>query len=87
MKRKRKQGLGLTDEELAAMFAEPEWARQFPPILRPKAAARLLQIPLSTLYQWNSQRRLDDCWYPMGKHVRYFRNRLLIRLFNEGINE
>ena len=48
----------LTDRELAAAFADPRWAAEFPPVLTIQQAAALLQIPLQTLYQWRSRRLL-----------------------------
>ena len=76
----------LTDRELAAAFADPRWAAEFPPVLTIQQAAALLQIPLQTLYQWRSRRLLGGCSRRAGKRVLFFRDRLLKQIFEQGID-
>lgn len=77
--------LKLTDKEIAAQFADPRWAERFPPILAIEQAADLLQVPKATLYDWRSRGLLANCSRKVGKRVRFFRDRLIRQIFNEGI--
>lgn len=76
-------GLRLSAREISAAFADPEVAKQFPPILTIDQAADLLQIPKATLYDWRSRGLLNGCSRRIGKHIRFFRDRLINRLFNQ----
>lgn len=78
-------GLKLLDKEIAAAFATGPWADQFPPILTLDQASKLLGVPKNTLYGWRSRGLLSDCCRKVGKHLRFFRDRLIKHLFNEGI--
>ena len=75
-------GLGLTPQEIAAAFIDPRWAECYPPVLSVDQAAALLQVPKATLYDWSSRGLLKGCSRRMGKHLRFFRNRLLAHVFN-----
>jgi excisionase family DNA binding protein len=77
----------FSDHDVAAMFADPEWAAKFPPVLTPDQAAALVQVPKETLYAWSSQGRLDECKAKVGKHLRIHRNKFLQLIFNGGIND
>jgi excisionase family DNA binding protein len=77
----------LDDKAVAAMFAAPEWAASFPPILTPDQAAALAQVPKETIYAWSSQGRLDRCKARAGKHLRIHRDNFVRLIFNEGIND
>ncbi len=79
--------LKLTDKEVASSFADPAWAERFPPVLSIDQAADLLQIPRQTIYQWRSRGLLGTCSRRVGKHVRFYRDRLLKKVFNEGISD
>lgn len=76
----------LTRAEIQQAFSDPHWAKQFPPILSVPQAAELLQVPVGTIYQWRSRGVVDDCSERVGKHVRFFRDRLVARVFLEGIH-
>ncbi|HUG70847.1 MAG TPA: helix-turn-helix domain-containing protein [Pirellulaceae bacterium] len=76
----------LTDREITAAFADAKWGAEYPPVLSLAQAANLLQVPLQTLYQWRSRGYLKGCSRRVGKRVLVFRDRLLKRVFNEGIN-
>jgi excisionase family DNA binding protein len=69
------------------MFAAPEWAACFPPILTPDQAAALAQVPKETVYAWSSQGRLDGCKVKVGKHLRIHRDNFVRLIFNEGIDD
>jgi len=79
--------LRLTDKELASAFAEPACAQRFPPVLTVEQAADLLQVPRDTIYQWRSRGLLGSCCRKVGKHLRFFRDRLLKQAFNEGLTD
>ena len=76
--------LHLTAKELAQAFSAPAWGERFPPILTVDQVAALLQLPKRTVYDWHSRGLLKGCCRKVGKHLRFFRDRLLNLLFNEG---
>lgn len=75
-------GLGLTANEIAAAFAHDDWQRRYPPLLTVDQAAELLQVPKKTLYDWSSRRLLTRCSRRVGRHLRFFRDRLIDVIFN-----
>jgi excisionase family DNA binding protein len=77
--------LKLTAQEVAALFTDPVCCSRFPPLLTIDQAAELLQIPVATLYDWRSRGLLGNCSRRLGKHVRFYRDRLIHLVFNEGI--
>jgi excisionase family DNA binding protein len=79
------ESLKLTDKEISDCFSDPLWGTRFPPILTLEQAAELLQIPEQTIYQWRSQGRLGSCCRKIGKHLRFYRARLIKLAFNQGI--
>jgi excisionase family DNA binding protein len=78
--------LRLTDREIAAAFADSRFAEQFPPVLTIEQAADLLQYSVDTIRDWRSRGLLHDCSRKVGKRVRFYRDRLLKRIFNEGLS-
>jgi excisionase family DNA binding protein len=81
----RDDNLKLTAKDMAEAFVQPAWAEKFPPVLTVEQAAALLQVPRQTVYDWRSRGLLQGCCRKIGKHLRFFRDRLLIRVFNEGL--
>lgn len=79
-------GLDLTAKDLANTFADRQWAEKYPPVLTIDQAAELVQFPKGTLYDWSSRGLLKGCCRKVGKHLRFFRDRLLLQIFNEGIH-
>jgi excisionase family DNA binding protein len=79
------QNLKLSDRDIAHGFSDPLWAERFPPVLSTRQAADLLQVPLDTIYNWRSRGLLGSCSRRVGKHVRFYRDRLIKRIFNEGL--
>lgn len=77
--------LKLTDREVAASFADVGVAEKYPPVMTIEQVAELLQTPVNTIYQWRSQGRLATCCRKVGKHLRFYRDRLVKKVFNEGI--
>jgi excisionase family DNA binding protein len=75
----------LTKAEIESAFSDSTWAEAYPPVLSIEQAARLLQVPKSTVYDWSSRGLLLGCSRRMGKHLRFFRDRLITKVFNEGL--
>ena len=80
------ENLKLTARDVASAFADPTWSTQFPPVLTVDQAAGLLQVPKQTIYDWHSRGLLKGCCRRAGKHLRFFRDRLLFHIFTEGLN-
>lgn len=79
--------LKLTDKEIASAFADPLYGQRFPPVLSIEQVADLLQIPVQTVYQWRSRGLLGTCCRKIGKHLRFYRDRLIKKAFNEGLTD
>lgn len=79
------QSLRLTDKEISSAFADPLWAQRFPPVLSIEQASDLLQLPKATLYDWRSRGLLGTCSRKVGKRVRFWRDRLMRLVFNDGL--
>jgi hypothetical protein len=77
--------LKLTDKEIGSTFSLPLWAEKFPPVMTIDQTAELLQIPVATIYQWRSRGLLGRCCRKIGKHLRFYRDRLIKKVFNEGL--
>lgn len=78
-------GLQLTATEIQTAFSAPEWAQRFPPVLSVDQVAELLQIPVATVYQHSSRGLYSRCAMRVGKHLRFIRDRLMAKVFNEGL--
>jgi len=76
--------LKLTPREIAAAF-ETNAGPIVPVILTVEEAAALLRVPEKTIYDWSSRGLLKGCCRRDGKHLRFFRDRLLQKVFNEGL--
>jgi hypothetical protein len=85
MKHRQDGDLKLTKGEIAAAYAAPQWADRYPPVLSVEQAAQLLQVSKATIYDGNSRGLLARTGRKVGKHCRFFRDRLLHRVLNEGI--
>jgi hypothetical protein len=77
--------LNLTRQEIAASFADPVWSGKFGPILSVDQVAALLQVPKLTVYDWHSRGLLKGCCRRVGKRLLFFRDKLLLLLFNRGL--
>lgn len=78
--------LNLTATDVAKSFADPVWAARFPPVLSVEQVAALLQVPKLTIYDWHSRGLLKGSCRKTGKYLRFFRDRLLLLIFNEGLH-
>jgi helix-turn-helix protein len=76
----------LTPKEITQAFSDPNWAAKFPPILSADQAAEMVQVPKQTIYDWRSRGRLRGCVRKVGKYLRFWRDRLITRVFVAGIN-
>jgi excisionase family DNA binding protein len=74
------------DSELSGAWSDPLWTSKFPPVLTVNQAAELLQVPKATVYDWSSRGLLKGCSRRMGKHLRFWRDRLLKHVFQNGVN-
>lgn len=74
-------GLNLSLEEIHAAFQGSAWEELYPPILKIKQASALLQLPVQTLYQMSSQGQFKNCARKVGKHLLFFRDRLIQSIF------
>ena len=79
------ENLKLTAKELAAAFSDPTWSKKYPPLMSIDQTAELLQISKDTIYDWRSRGLLKGCCRKVGKHLRFFRDRLIQKLMNEGL--
>ena len=79
--------LKLSAREITRAFSEPLVAGSFPPVLTIKQAAELLSVPVGTLRDWRSRGQLTGCGRRVGKHVRFFRDRLVEWAFNTNTNK
>jgi excisionase family DNA binding protein len=79
--------LKLTDREIESVFVDAETASRFPPILSLAQAAELLGVPIGTLRDWRSRGKLGSCCRRIGKHVRFYRNRLIKHVFNDHLDD
>jgi hypothetical protein len=71
----------ITAEEIAAAFNAGRWRAEFPPILTPKQAGKLLGIGPSTLSLYTQMGTFDGATGMIGKHRRYWRDRIVTYLF------
>lgn len=74
-------------DEIRATFADEASSAAFPPILTVQQAARLMQVPVATLYDWSSRGLLDHCARRVGKHLRIFRDRFVQNAFEKGVRQ
>ena len=80
------ESLKLTAQEIQRAFSDPKWAETYPPILSIDQVTVLLDLPKGTIYDWSSRGLLDGCARRVGKHLRFFRDRLIEKIFNEGLD-
>ncbi len=71
----------LTQDELTAPFTGANGDR-FPVILSVQELAGLLGLSPKTLYEWIAKKRLDGAFRKRGKHILFWRNKVLDLLFN-----
>ena len=77
--------LKLTAQDVAGAFSNPTWAEKYPVVLTVDQVAALLQVPKLTVYDWRSRGLLNGCCRKIGKHLRFFRDKLLLLVFNHGV--
>ncbi len=63
----------------AGWSLDPTAVAKYPPLLTPRQAADLLQVPLLTVYDWSSRGVFDrgGAKRTVGRHLRLVRDRLL----------
>jgi excisionase family DNA binding protein len=77
--------LKLSAQEIHCAFVDSDWANIYPPILTVDQAASLLSVPKATVYDWSSRGLLAGCARRVGKRLLFFRDRLIQKVFNEGL--
>ncbi|MDB5390636.1 MAG: DNA-binding protein [Planctomycetaceae bacterium] len=82
MPNQQKNGLNLSREEILAPFRDSKWGESFPPILDVQQVSTLLRLPIQTVYQMSSRGEFAACAIKVGKHLRFYRDRLLQTIFN-----
>lgn len=80
-----RKSLKLTGDEITKSFSAGEWASKYPPVLTVDQVAELLSVPKATVYQWNSEGKLTGCAQRLGKHLRFLRDRLVLKLMSKGV--
>ena len=78
--------LKLTPREIAAA-CESTGGPTVPAVLNLEEAAGFLRIPEGTLRDWRSRGLLTGCCRRAGKRVLFFRDRLLQKVFNDGLTK
>ncbi|MBV08100.1 helix-turn-helix domain-containing protein [Rubinisphaera sp.] len=78
--------LHLTKAEITQMFSEGIYADRFPPIMSLDEAADMLRVSKDTLRDWRSRGLLSGCCRKVGKHLRFTRDRLIKKVFNDGLH-
>ncbi len=75
--------INLKPSEIERAFdAGEDLRQQFPPILSPEQVGRMLGIARATVYEWISKGRFDGTFRKRGKHVCFWRDRVLDEFFN-----
>lgn len=77
----------VTEENIASAMVIGDWAQVFPPILNGEQVQKLLGITKGTFYAWTCAGRFDSCGRKVGKHWRFFRDKLILEFFNNGLDE
>ena len=81
------ESLKMTDREIAALFAQPVDAERFRPFLTLEEAANLLNVPVGTLRDWRSRGYLQGCCRKAGQRLIFLRDRLVRKVFVEGLRD
>ena len=71
----------LSKAEIQQAFADGSGA-QFPPILNVIQLAALLQKTDKVVYDWIAKGRFDGAFRKRGKHILFWRDRVIDKLFN-----
>jgi hypothetical protein len=74
--------LKISTEEIVNAFADQAIAQQFPPVLNVDLAAKLLTVSPKTVYGWHGDGRLTAAVAKRGKHLLFWRDRLIDVIFN-----
>jgi hypothetical protein len=75
----------LTAKDLSSLFDDPDWKTKFPPLINVDQAAELAAVKKNTIYDWSSQKLLDDCKTKNRRPLLFHRDRFVQILFLRGI--
>src|ERR1700722_4806051 len=71
----------ISRTEIARAFAE-ESGHQFRPILSAADVATLLNLSIKTIYEWVAKGHFDGAFRKRGKHLLFWRDKLIDIIFN-----
>ncbi len=74
--------VNLKPEEIRAAFDTPDLREQFPPVMDVKQVARLFNKSPKTIYGWVEMGYLDGTFRRMGKHLVFWREAVIDKVFN-----
>lgn len=73
----------LSASEIARAFADnPGTGGQFGPILDLGQVSELLGATVSTVRDWKAKGRLEGCYRKRGKHLFFWRDHVIEKVFN-----
>lgn len=72
----------LTPQEVVAPFQGP-WGDRFPPILHRPQVAELFGVTVKCIDNWKALGRLNGSFRKRGKHIFFWRDRLIHLIYNE----
>lgn len=76
-------GIRIKPGEIELAFSTEDLRRRFPPILSVCQVAELLgNLSRKTVYTWIAAGRLDGAFRKRGKHLLFWRDRVIDRIFN-----
>ncbi len=75
-------GINLKPAEIARAFEADNVRFDHPVIMSPRQVARMLGLSIATIYQWTAEERFKGACRRGGKHMFYWRDRVIERLFN-----
>jgi len=72
----------ISTEEIRQAFERGEFAQRLPPILTKRHVADMFHFGIGTINDWLSKGRFDGAYRRRGKHIRFFRDRIVDIYFN-----
>lgn len=76
------KGIHLKPEEIRAAFDPADLQSQFPRVMHVNDVARLLGLKRATIYEWIAKGRFNDTVHKRGKHLLFWRDRVIKEIFN-----
>lgn len=76
------ESIHLKKDEIRAAFDTPDLREQFPPVLDVDGVAKLLHKTPKTIYDWVERGRLNGAVRRQGKHLFFWRDAVIDKIFN-----